>query len=801
MIKPFLKAFTASLALAAPALAPAQANDAMPLPADATDLETQVYGIFEQHCARCHQDGALEDGLANAKSGFGHVLDIRRLANDPKFVVPGQPVGSKLYDAFGQFGIPRMPDDCGEDYTCYPSFEDSEVLKNWIVALGEAAPEPRPVISLAKLHADAFADLQAQPTNRRDRIRYISLREIHNDPAVTDANFDAYRMATLKLLNALSWNPLPFRAEPVDEAGVLIRVFLPDLDWDHTTWHLLEAEYTYGMTSETDRYLTPLQNMAGTKIPIIRADWFAAHASVSPMYYDILGLPDTLQGLEALLGIDMIKNILDEQVVRAGFLASGVSTNNRLLERHALGSGFFWTSYDFAGSVGRQSFFRFPLGPEAVHGPEHSFHSDGGESIFTLPNGFHAYYLNTEKGERLNVGPTAIVRDDDYSDGSGEVVNGISCFSCHINGMRFNEDEVREVALADLSLPATVRQTVDAIYPGQEVVDMWLQKDAADFKATLANAGLDPETTAAGMEPIRGLFVYHVDYFLGFDQAASELGLTPDEMRARIAYVGPDLANLITRLDRTRLPRDEWTAAFPILLAQLTDYEPVIVKPIDTTHLPYSVKTVVDLHKTPDTPVVHKPDTTPPIHADANYSDPVNPDPYVPTKHSNPTISHLTVYTEYPSYKVGDRVKVFIEPKFDCQLTLISIDDKKRSCVIFPHPDLDNSPIKGGTRYVFPPVGGLRTTEAGQETILAICNADPKALSTDYRDLSRVSCDPNYREVGYEEINTGDVIHEMLLFDPNDDEQTGINGADYTKLSTQNPYVAQGLATITVTHH
>jgi len=121
-MKPLLKVFSAIVCIGTPALA----NDAMPLPPDATQMETDVYAVFDKHCARCHQDGALEDGLENAKSGFGHVLDLRRLANDPKYVVPGQPVGSRLYDVFGQFGIPRMPDDCGDDFECYPTLRTAK---------------------------------------------------------------------------------------------------------------------------------------------------------------------------------------------------------------------------------------------------------------------------------------------------------------------------------------------------------------------------------------------------------------------------------------------------------------------------------------------------------------------------------------------------------------------------------------------------------------------------------------------------------------------------------------------------
>ncbi len=45
----------------------------------------------------------------------------------------------------------------------------------------------------------------------------------------------------------------------------------------------------------------------------------------------------------------------------------------------------------------------------SVRSGQNAFHHDGGETIYSLPNGFQAYYLNKATGERLDKGPTAIV--------------------------------------------------------------------------------------------------------------------------------------------------------------------------------------------------------------------------------------------------------------------------------------------------------------------------------------------------------------------------------------------------------
>jgi mono/diheme cytochrome c family protein len=774
---------------------PVLANDAMPLPADATPEAAAAYAVLDKHCARCHQEGALKEGLTSSKSGFDFVLDLERLAQDTKYVVHGDDFGSKLYAVIGPYSYPAMPDDCSEE-SCFPTAEETAAVSDWIKSLANNAPEPRPLITLAEQWKLAFADLQTQPTNRRDRIRYFSLRDLHNDPDVSDENLEGYRAATVKLINALSWNPTIYKAQAVDEHGTLLRVFLPDLDWTHDTWRVMEAQYPYGMTSATDPHLKPLQDMAGTLVPVMRADWFAATASVSPMYYDILGLPDTVQGLEAMLNLDMVRNIRDEQVIRAGFQDSGVSTHNRLIERHALGSGFFWTSYDFAGSQGRQSFFEYPLGPTEAYGPSLAFQHDGGESIFTLPNGFHAYYLNTAEGDRLDVGPTQIVRDDDYTDGTGEVVNGISCISCHSKGIRLNEDKVRDVALNDLALPPAARQVIDAIYPGQEEVAKWLQADTDAFRATLAAADIDPDITAGGLEPVRGLFVYHVDLYIDFVQAANELGLTEEELRQRAGFVGADMASLLMRLDTSPIARDEWTTVYPVILERVTDYTPIYPEEYDASDLSYTVKTVVEDNAPPDyRPVARPADYTPP----ATYAD--TPPAHVNTDHNAPARSLLTVYTDKPAYKVGEGLRIFVEPRKDCRLTLISIDDRRRSCVLYPHPALADEVIPGGSRYVFPPQGTLTTSEPGKETILAVCNASPDAISALRRDTSKVSCDPNQRQVDYEEITYKDVALEVLAFNPAAEDKTTVTGADYSGLSTLNPDVAKAQISVPVTAH
>ncbi len=84
-----------------------------------------------------------------------------------------------------------------------------------------------------------------------------------------------------------------------------------------------------------------------------------------------------------------------------------MSRNNRLIERHESPYGSYWRSYDFASNSGQCNLFAHPLGPIAAGEP---FRADGGEIIFSLPNGLHAFMLVGATGQRLDKAPSSIVQ-------------------------------------------------------------------------------------------------------------------------------------------------------------------------------------------------------------------------------------------------------------------------------------------------------------------------------------------------------------------------------------------------------
>ena len=209
--------------------------------------------------------------------------------------------------------------------------------------------------------------------------------------------------------------------------------------------------------------------------------------------------------------VENIRNAPGKRVWRAGFNDSGVSSNNRVVERHISRYGAYWKSYDFAGNVGTQNVLTHPL----------SFQHDGGEIIFNLPNGLQAYYLVDAGGNRLDVAPIKIVRNPAASDPT--VRNGLSCIGCHTEGMKVFEDEVRGVVEQNTNPPFN-KDRVLRLYAEKAEMDEFLEEDTARYRQALEKTG----DVFGGIEPVqrfheafqRPLDAAHAAASVGLEMAA-----------------------------------------------------------------------------------------------------------------------------------------------------------------------------------------------------------------------------------------------------------------------------------------
>lgn len=277
-----------------------------------------------------------------------------------------------------------------------------------------------------------------------------------------------------------------------------------------------------------------------------------------PLYHDLLALPRSLVDLERLLGVDATRDLAEERsVARAGLRSSGVSQNNRVLERHASSYGAYWKSFDFRDSVDQQNVFQHPR----------AFNAAGSEIIFNMPNGLQAYLVADGFGRRINEAPIAIVSDRTNPD-DPVIRNGRSCMSCHYDGVRHFRDETRSVLQANASSPFD-RDKALAIYPPQETLNRLIERDRERWNSAAALAS-GPAASAPQEEPINAL-ARRFAADLSLAQPAAEAGLEAGKFRERVRR-SARLAQLgYTQLlvSGGAMKRDAWDRNFDELILEL----------------------------------------------------------------------------------------------------------------------------------------------------------------------------------------------------------------------------------------
>ena len=440
------------------------------------DIAQEVYAIFEKSCLGCHgESGAYKDSL---------LIDRTALV-DTQIVIPGDPENSEFYKRLlgpTEKG-PQMP------LNLPPlSQEAIETIARWIT---EGAPDWNVQRNINFITTNTILDtiqthLQSLDAFDRPSARYFTLTHLYN-AGESPETLSEYRIALSKLINSLSWKFEITNPTPIDTAQTIFYIDLRRYEWNKETdvWGLIEQAYPYNIAFDPETQagliekLTQLQTETGSAIPYINADWFLATASLPPLYHDILDLPQTDRDLEKQLEVNVESNIRNApgiDVWRAGFNDSGVSSNNRVVERHIFRDGAYWKSYDFAGSTGSQHIFTHPI----------DFTHDGGEIIFNLPNGLQAYFLVDANGTRLDDAPIDIVSNPAASDPT--VRNGLSCIGCHTQGMKKFKDTVRAAIEADPNPPYNKAQAL-RLYPEQSVLDDLLQEDTQRFQQALEKIG------------------------------------------------------------------------------------------------------------------------------------------------------------------------------------------------------------------------------------------------------------------------------------------------------------------------
>ena len=512
------------------------------------NLAQQAYAIFEQHCLDCHGEfGSYTDAL---------LITHTNLIED-RSIIPRQPDASELYlrligdtNRGSQMPLGQEPLD--------PKAIAS--IRRWIEAGApnwSAIPKPKrsfitPEVMLQAIytHVGSLTDFD------RPFARYFTLTHLYNAGA-NDDNLRAYRNALSKLVNSLSWGKRVRKPISIDPEETIFYIDLRHYEWDSRSdpWYKIQQAYPYNINFKFSTYEALCQD-TNCEVPFVRADWFIATASLPPLYYDILDLPKTDRELEIQLEVDIaanIKNAPGIRVWRAGFNESGVSRNNRVVERHESRYGAYWKSYDFSGNAGQQNIFSHPL----------TFKHDGGEIIFNLPNGLQAYYLSNSIGTRLDAAPIDIVSNAGARD--PVVRNGLSCMGCHTEGMKIFEDQLRSV-IVQISNPPYDKAQALRLYAEKTEMDNLIREDTKRYKQAVEAAG----GVFGGSEPIQQL-VKQFEGPIDATHAAAEVGLKTTNFLKKIRENNTlqNLGLMVLGIPKGSVKRDAWTSQFGTMISAL----------------------------------------------------------------------------------------------------------------------------------------------------------------------------------------------------------------------------------------
>ena len=503
---------------------------------------------------------------------------------------------------------------------------------------------------------------------------------------------------------------------------LLVRVDIRDLKWDEKKWDKLVSQYPFGYDSKNETVLKTLVDMTGSELPIMRSDWFMSNASKPENYHALLELGDNILQVEERLGVDVNENIKRRRIIRAAFDegSSGVSDFNRMIERHDLPQGgYYWKSYDFAGSDGLQNLRRNPHGPKELEPLDEgleSFHHDGGEMIFSLPNGLQGYYLSTETGKQLDRGPASIVSFRNRPIGKGiEIVNGRSCFDCHADGIIAKRDQLRDFIQNSPTFSIAQRDLLLEMYVEQEELAKYMAQDRERFVAALEQIGATEEAPDGSRKSRAGpgkeeIITWYADLYeddLDRDAVAAEFDMTFEEFEKALQRVTDNkvlrigLDWVTTLKGGGKVPRFEVESQFPQMVKPLMNVEPL--KLASTEGASTSEK---------------KDEPNTPEYKDADYRD----DAFKGDDNKGEKLK-LSVKVDKTDVKVNEKLVFEVTANKSCELQVFYIESDYNVEVI-PDDMLGEGFLEAGKARQIPDakIGELVFDEPGlQETLLLFC--------------------------------------------------------------------------------
>lgn len=398
----------------------------------------------------------------------------------------------------------------------------------------------------------AWADYERIPDADKPNYAYLSLSDT---PEALWPDEDSREQVAAAIVCSLSSNSHLPSQRPVRLPGSeVLRLDLAALGWEGVWRQQIVEHYPY-RKDLTDHSTPPL---------CVSANWFVAAVTdpikTGDMQYQLLYQgkpPKTLAEFQAAWKID-------PKSLPWGFIEgnSGVSVNKKRSMASfptARRGGSAWGTFDFRKLDEKtdplENLVPFSHDFDAQEWIAPIIKTDGKRSGAML-----AWWLNDAKGNRQDKAPADIVVDSGGLRGP-EIRNTISCYSCHSQGfVAPTVDEYDRFFRAGAQAKAYDKQTL------RDIEDFYEADVSGDLKAcqTLYASGVD---MVCGMTPEKftAAFVAAVrayDAEVTLDQAAREVGCTPEELKLSIAYQSANGINVGARLAQlphgVAIARDRW---------------------------------------------------------------------------------------------------------------------------------------------------------------------------------------------------------------------------------------------------
>jgi serine/threonine-protein kinase len=521
--------------------------------------------VLKANCGQCHGSALTPQA---AQAGMNYIDDIDKLVENGK-ITPLNSATSKIVQRMQRGEMPPvssgLPAVTDNDIAVVSSFIDNP--RFWPDYAGAAAncTDKGQVVDFDELFRQVNDDLRAADNDDAQFYRYISLTNRFTAGQCADS-LDKDREGLTKMINMLSIDARVRVPVPVNDEETLYRIDLRDLQWDRAVnvngqafndvWEAIADANPYAVEFVGDD-ADDAKADSLTNFPVQFADQMMDVAIIGNLYYAIINV-DVNQPLDNFitgLGIDVDQNTLDiKDQIRAGTTKSRISRQDRVVERDeiVIRSGALWQSFDFEDNVGNQSIF------EDVF----NFTPGGSEAIFTLPNGLLGFIIADANDN--------IVEDSDIlldtSQNNFRAITSVSCSNCHSTGFIPVVDEVRAIALAnsrDIGLNRDEVEQIEGIYVSPQEFAAQVKDDSENFfQRALQQANLPTQ----GGDPVAATFL-RFDQDIRIEDAAGDLGLTPDELKENLQLLNP----VLQVLDRGTLDRDDFTNVYIDSLCRLSD--------------------------------------------------------------------------------------------------------------------------------------------------------------------------------------------------------------------------------------